>query len=140
MARGARGQAKGKGRGKGRGKGESRGPHTLKQRAGQKIRENMPGLADPQIFVAVYPPSGLTMEEQVMAHLKAKDAGDVTVTFGKWYYAELRNRYAAKDYVFVSLSPGADDTSIVSPQLCQACRFIYHVVKVVFKVFKKIIF
>ena len=129
MARGARGQAKGKGRGKGRGKGKSRGPQTLKQRAGQKIRENMAGLSDSQIFVAVYPPSGLTMEEQVMADLKAKEAGDATIAFGKWYYAELRNRYAAKDSVFVSLSPGADDTSIVSPQLSQVCQFIYHVCK-----------
>ena len=117
---------KSKARGKAKSKAAPRGPQTLKQRAGQKIRENFSDLADSQAYVQLFGATGLTLEEQLMADLKMRDDGDSSITFGKLYYAEKKNHYAARDSIFVSLTAGPGDTSEVDPQLCKVvfCCFV----------------
>ena len=110
---------KSKARGKAKSKAAPRGPQTLKQRAGQKIREHFSDLADSQAYVQLFGATGLTLEEQLMADLKMRDDGDSSITFGKLYYAEKKNHYAARDSIFVSLTAGPGDTSEVDPQLCK---------------------
>ena len=81
---------KSKARGKSKAKAAPRGPQTLKQRAGQKIREHFSDLADSQAYVQLFGATGLTLEEQLMADLKMRDDGDSSITFGKLYYAEKK--------------------------------------------------
>ena len=76
---------------------------TLKQRAGQKLRENLSGLDESQQFVQVYGPTGLTLEETLIADLAKRDKGDSTVVFGKWYYQEKAELYAKTDSIFQSV-------------------------------------
>ena len=81
---------KSKARGKAKSKAAPRGPQTLKQRAGQKIREDFSDLGDSQAYVQLFGATGLTLEEQLMADLKMRDDGDSSITFGKLYYAEKK--------------------------------------------------
>ena len=73
---------------------------TLKQRAGQKLQENLKDLQEPQLYVQVHAASGLTCEEMVMRDLQQTDEGKVTIKLGKLYYAGLRTMYDRADIIF----------------------------------------
>ena len=70
---------------------------TVASRAVQKVREHCKHLPDHACFVSTH--NGKTLLEQVEADIKAKDGGDQSIVFGKLYYEQLTQRYAATDSV-----------------------------------------
>ena len=93
---------------------------TLKQRAAQKISENLKDMEESQCFVVVHEQSGKSMEEMIIRDLKLSDAGDKNIKFGKLYYNGLRSLFTAKDSMFAALAAGPADTSVVDIRLEEA--------------------
>ena len=73
---------------------------TLKQRAGQKLQENLKDLQEPQLYVQVHAASGLTCEEMVMRDLQQVDEGKLSSKFGKLSDAGCRAMYDRADSIF----------------------------------------
>ena len=97
---------------------------TNKQKATQKISENLKDLDDQQCFVITAEGSGLTMQEHIMRDMKRNDTPGHTITkFGKHYYDQMRVLYSKSDSTFASLAPGTADVSVVNPKLSEALHF-----------------
>ena len=104
---------------KAKAKAASRG-RSLKQRAGQKIRENLGDLADSQCYVQTCTTTGLTIEETLIKDLRLNDEQKVLTIFGKLYYQDLRSRYRRAGSLFANLSAGPEDRSEIDTRLLQA--------------------
>ena len=104
---------------KAKAKAASRG-RSLKQRAGQKIRENLQDMADCQCYVQTCTTTGLTIEETLIKDLRLNDEQKVLTIFGKLYYQDLRSRYRRAGSLFANLSAGPEDRSEIDTRLLQA--------------------
>ena len=69
---------------------------TPKQRAAQKIIENLKSLDEAQAFVQTDSASGMTLENILIRDISAADKG-ADIVFGKTYYDQLRQLFMATD-------------------------------------------
>ena len=95
---------------------------TSKSIAAQKLRENLSTLTDTEIWVITNKEDGLTCRQRVekdVADRLHTQSGSSVITFGKWYYDDLRAIYRDEKSVYALIKPfevheGAHDAGLES--------------------------